>query len=513
MKKFLSIFSIALVALFAMGCDSTEQTPAPGKEGVTFTFGEINATANSIEAVITPSDATINYFADIIATATIADKDDATIIDECLNSENFRSRKGPQIVGKSGLNAETSYTIVVFAITEAEKVTRKEVTTSEAVGALPADQFNINIEIKDITATSAVAKITPNGSNRYYFRVIPKLELDAWNIYGNDYETFKYICENPSSGEYVTSGTQTQTCTLHPEMDYIAIAFNFENWKAVYDKNEAVKLFKYEFKTPEAPAVDPNTLFTTANLKTYNTSFSLDVTPSHGEDAHWTYYVWTKASYDETLANEPKNNIVMRSCFGLNNIAVTQGYDFGTIIQTDKLGKVGSNTITAYETLRPNTDYVVVLFYVDPTNSDPTEIYDYNFVAVEFKTVEASGAAPVLEVSEPIIESSGFAGYSIKFNIKVDASTIMLSKGANIWSDSTFGKYWDPSDWNSIRAFCWLYPVNDETLAQAKTDVGCVISFTTEGADDYVFFFEAENDEGTRTQHVVRVTPDMYNAQ
>jgi hypothetical protein len=288
---------------------------------------------------------------------------------------------------------------------------------------------------------------------------------------------------------------------------------NYENWKDVYEKVADVKLFTYEFKTPEAPAVDPNSLFLTGNLKTYNTAFSLDVTPARGENAHWTYYVWTKTSYDETLANEPKNNIVMRSCFGLNNIAVAQGYDFGTIIQTDKLGKVGSNTITSYETLRPNTDYVVVMFYVDPTNSDPTEIYDYNFVAVEFKTVEASSAAPVLEVSEPIIESSGFAGYSIKFNIKVDASTIMLSKGANIWSDSTFGKYWDPSDWNSIRAFCWLYPVNDETLAQAKTDTGCVISFTSEGADDYVFFFEAENAEGTWTQHVVRVTPDMYNAQ
>ena len=512
MKKFLSIFSIAMVALFAMGCEEPNNTDN-GKGGLTFEITESAIDSSSIEVMITPSDATVNYIADIVASAELEGKSDATIIDEWVSSGEHKTRKGVSFLNKGGLMDKTAYTVVVFAITETEKVTRKEFTTTESVGALPADQFNINIEIKDITATSAVAKVTPNGSNRYYFRVIPKLELDAWNIYGNDYETFKYICENPSSGEYVTSGTQTQTCTLHPEMDYIAIAFNFENWKAVYDKNETVKLFKYEFKTPEAPAVDPNTLFTTANLKTYNTSFSLDVTPSRGEDAHWTYYVWTKASYDDTLTNEPKNNIVMRSCFGLNNIAVTQGYDFGTIIQTDKLGKVGSNTITAYETLRPNTDYVVVMFYVDPTNSDPTEIYDYNFVAVEFKTVEASGAAPVLEVSEPIIESSGFAGYSIKFNIKVDASTIMLSKGANIWSDSTFGKYWDPSDWNSIRAFCWLYPVNDETLAQAKTDAGCVISFTSEGADDYVFFFEAENAEGTRTQHVVRVTPDMYNAQ
>lgn len=510
MKKFLSIFSIALVAMFAMGCGNDEPTDG-GKESLTFEITESAIDSSSIEVMITPSDATVNYIAGIAASAELEGKSDATIIDEWVSSGEYKTRKGMSFLNKGGLMDKTAYTVVVFAITETEKVTRKEFTTTEAVAALPADQFNITIDVKDITATSAVVTVTPNGTNRYYFRVIPKLELDAWKIYGNDYETFSYICENPNSGEYITSGAQTKTWTIHPEMDYIAIAFNYENWKAVYEKVENVKLFTYEFKTPEAPAVDPNSLFLTGNLKTYNTAFSLDVTPARGEEAHWTYYVWTKTSYDETLANEPKNNIVMRSCFGLNNIAVAQGYDFGTIIQTDKLGKVGSNTITSYETLRPNTDYVVVLFYVDPTNSDPTEIYDYNFVAVEFKTVEASSAAPVLEVSEPIIESSGFAGYSVSFNIKVDESTVLLSKGANLWNDEQFGKYWDPSDWNTIRAFCWLYPVNDETLAQAKTDTGCVISFTSEGVADYVFFFEAENAEGTRTQYVVRVTPDMFD--
>ena len=510
MKKFLSIFSIALVAMFAMGCGNDEPTDG-GKESLTFEITESAIDSSSIEVMITPSDATVNYIAGIAASAELEGKSDATIIDEWVSSGEYKTRKGMSFLNKGGLMDKTAYTVVVFAITETEKVTRKEFTTTEAVAALPADQFNITIDVKDITATSAVVTVTPNGTNRYYFRVIPKLELDAWEIYGNDYETFSYICENPNSGKYITSGTQTQTWTIHPEMDYIAIAFNYENWKDVYEKVENVKLFTYEFKTPEAPAVDPNSLFLTGNLKTYNTAFSLDVTPARGEEAHWTYYVWTKTSYDETLANEPKNNIVMRSCFGLNNIAVAQGYDFGTIIQTDKLGKVGSNTITSYETLRPNTDYVVVLFYVDPTNSDPTEIYDYNFVAVEFKTVEASSAAPELEVSEPIIESSGFAGYSVSFNIKVDESTVLLSKGANLWNDEQFGKYWDPSDWNTIRAFCWLYPVNDETLAQAKTDTGCVISFTSEGVADYVFFFEAENAEGTRTQHVVRVTPDMFD--
>lgn len=509
MKKFLSIFSIALVALFAVSCGNEEPTDN-GKAGISFNIVESNVNSSSIEVVITPSDMNANYYADIVATADIEGMNDSELIDEWVLSGEHKVRKGVQPVAKSGLAASTSYTVVAFAITETQKATRKEFTTTEAVAPLPADQFNVAIDVKNITATSAVATATPNGSNRYYFRVITKMELDAFSIYNNDLQIFEYIIENPSSGEYITSGATTINCRLHPEMDYLAVAFNYENWEAVHNQEEDIKLFRYAFSTPEAPAVDPNSLFLTGNLKTYNTAFSLDVTPARGESALWTYYVWTKASYDETLATEPRQNIVMRSCFGLNNIAVAQGYDFGTIIKTDKLGKVGSNTITSYETLRPNTDYVVVMFYVDPTNSDPTEIYDYNFVAVEFKTVEASSAAPVLEVSEPIIESSGFASYNVSFNIKVDESTVLLSKGANLWNDDQFGKYWDPSDWNTIRAFCWLYPVNNETLAQAKTDTGCVISFSSEGVADYVFFFEAENAEGTRTQHVVRVTPDMF---
>lgn len=509
MKKFLSIFSIALVALFAVSCGNDEPTGDTKQPGVSFNIIESNVDSSSIEVVITPSDMNANYYADIVATADIEGMNDSELIDEWVLSGEHKVRKGVQPVAKSGLAASTSYTVVAFAITETQKATRKVFTTDEPVAITPADQFNVEITVKNITAYSAEVTATPNGSNRYYFRVIPKMELDSWSIYNNDYETLAYICENPNSGNYITSGTQNKTWTLHPAMDYVAIAFNYENWKDMYDKVVSTNLFKYEFKTPDAPAVDPDSMFITANLSTTNTSFSLDVTPVRGENTHWTYYVWTKASYDETLAYEPRQNIVMRSCYGLQNLAVEQGYDFGTIIQTDKLGKIGSNTIYAYERLRPNTDYVVVLFYVDPTNSDPTEIYDYNYIAVEFTTIEASSSAVELQVSEPIIKSSDFAGHTIMFNIKVDESAVTLSKGSQLWDKCE--PYWNPNNWNTIRDLIWLYPVNKDTLAQAKSDVGCVISFTAETVADYVFFFEAENEEGTRTQHVVRVTPDMFN--
>ncbi|MBO7264518.1 MAG: hypothetical protein J6U93_08390 [Alistipes sp.] len=509
MKKFLSIFSIALVAMFAMGCGNDEPTDG-GKESLTFEITESAINSSSIEVMITPSDATVNYIADIVASAELEGKSDATIIDEWVSSGEHKTRKGVSFINKTGLNSNTSYTVVVFAITETEKVTRKAISTTEAVAPLPSDEFNVAINVKDITATSAVATATPNGSNRYYFRVITKMELDAFGIYNDNFQIFEYIIENPSSGDYITSGTTTLNCRLSPKMDYLAVAFNFENWEAVHNQEEDIQLFRYAFSTPEAPEVDPDTLFSYSNLVTTHTDFNLDVTPTL--DQQWTYYIWTKKSYDETLATESKASIVMRSYFGLNNLAVEQGYGFGNIIQEDKLGRKGAATISAYQPLKNNTEYILVLFYVDPTTVDPTIVYDYNYVAVPFKTAEPTAdAVATLSVSGPVIVKNGFK-YDIQFLVKTDNNAIDLKVGAQLWNNYDFAKYWDPNDWSQIQAFfMFRTSVEPSTLEAAKTAEGATVSFPGVDKDDYVFFFEVLNAENTATQYAIRVQPELFD--
>jgi hypothetical protein len=297
-------------------------------------------------------------------------------------------------------------------------------------------------------------------------------------------------------------------------MDYLAVAFNFENWEAVHNQEEEIKLFRYAFTTPEAPAVDPNSLFTYSNLQVTHTGFSVDVVPSQGEESFWGYYVWTKKSYDETLASESKANIVMRSYFGLNNIGVEQGYDFGTFIR-EYMGQTGSSTVVNYLPLQNKTDYVLVLFYMDPEVNDPTTVYDYNYVAIPFKTKEPSAdTVASLEVSEPVITKNGFK-YDIQFLVKTDANAIDMKVGAQLWNNYDFAKYWDPSDWSQIQAFfMFRTSVEPTTLEAAKTAEGATVSFPGVDKDDYVFFFEVINEENTATQFAVRVTPDMFdNAQ
>ena len=514
MKKILNFLSIALIVLVALGCDIN-----PNEKdtlGVTFKFQNAKTTATTAEVQVIPSDASVNYVGVLVESATVADKSDATIIEELLAADDLKLKKGPQYISAKGLKADTEYVAIAFAITETNKVARYNLTTEATAEPIPAEQFEIEIEIKDITATSATAIAKPNSSaNRYYFRVITKMELDAFGIYNDDYQIFEYIIENPNSGDWITQGETTLNCRLAAETDYLAVAFNFENWEDMHNQAAEMKLFRKAFTTPEGEPVDPNSLFVTDNLSTTHTNFSLDVTPALGEDAHWTYYIWTKSSYEQTLATEAKANIVMRSYFGLNNIAVEQGYGFGDIIQTDKLGKKGSNTITAYEPLNNNTEYVVVLFYVDPTITDPTEVYDYNYVAVEFKTQKPSAdTVATLDVSEPIIVKDGFK-YIVNFVVKTNEYATNLLVGAQLWNNYDFEKYWDPNDWSQIQAFfMFRTPVEAETLAAAKSAEGATISFPGVDKEDYVFFFEVINEENTATQFAVRVTPELFdNAQ
>ena len=513
MRKFISMMMVALVALFAISCDKPSQEEPTS--GVTFQFQNAKTTATTAEVQVIPSDATANYVASIVESATIADKADSEIIEEMLAADDLKLKKGPQFLVAQGLKSNTEYTAVAFAVTETKKVVRYTLTTEATSEPIPADEFEIEINVSDITATSAVATAKPNSSaNRYYFRVITKMELDAFGIYNDDYQIFEYIIENPNSGEYITQGETTINCRLNAEMDYLAVAFNFENWEDMHNQVAPMKLFRYEFSTPEAPAVDPNSLFTYSNLKVTHTGFSVDVTPAQGEESFWGYYVWTKKSYDETLATESKANIVMRSYFGLNNIGVEQGYDFGTFIQ-EYLGQTGSSTVVNYLPLQNNTDYVLVLFYMDPEVSDPTTVYDYNYVAVPFKTKEPSAdTVASLEVSEPVIVKDGFS-YTVNFVVKTNEYAVDLLAGAQLWNNYEFEKYWDPNDWSQIQAFfMFRKPVGEETLAAAKTTEGATISFTGFDKEDYVFFFEVLNEENTATQFAVRVTPEMFdNAQ
>ena len=148
---------------------------------------------------------------------------------------------------------------------------------------------------------------------------------------------------------------------------------------------------------------------------------------------------------------------------------------------------------------------------MDPEVSDPTIVYDYNYVAVEFKTLKPSiDGYATLEVSSPTIEAYG-EKYNLYFNIKTDSKAADIKVGVQLWANYDFAQYWDENDWSQIQAFFFFRTsVGAESLAAAKTEEGATISRTGLDKDDYVFFFEVLTENNTPTQYAVRVTPDMF---
>lgn len=508
MRKLLSIFSIALVAAFALGCENESEK---GGDSRTLNFGEPTATSTTIEVGIVPSDTAASYFAGIVEASKIADKNDAAIITEYI--QKLTIYNGVQFLNAENLTPETDYVAIAFYMGDTDKVTKLNIRTT-APGEVE-EEFSVRITVDAITSDSAIAKAVPNDNDvNYYFRVLTQLELREMGIFENDREIFNYIIENPYSNDYIGKGERTLECTnLSPKFEYIAIAFNSDTYEDVVSGAAELNLFRYEFVTEDAPEVDPNTLFTYKNLEVGHTDFSLDVTPVKGDDKLWAYYIFEKSNYDEYIAGS-RHQVVMRAYYGLFNLCneyniINKTEHTFNYFMNELMGQKGETKIINYEPLKPNMQYVVAMFYIDPEISDPTTVYDYNFVAVNFTTkAPDENLKASLNVVGPEITKEGF-NYNIVFNIKTDDNAAILRYGADQWDELT-EQYYDPNDCGSIRNFVQFRTASDEILAQAKTSEGTTISFSQTEPFDGIFLFEVENVQGALTQYMVRVTPDMF---
>ena len=105
MRKLFSILSIALVSLFAFGCEKGGDDTTTS--GVAFQFQNAKTTASTAEVQVIPSDIEANYVATIVESSTIADKDDSAIIESMLSADNLKVKKGPQYITAQGLKAGT----------------------------------------------------------------------------------------------------------------------------------------------------------------------------------------------------------------------------------------------------------------------------------------------------------------------------------------------------------------------------------------------------------------------
>ena len=402
-----------------------------------------------------------------------------------------------------GQESATDQTMVTFNDLETAiytlKVKAVNATTESAWGELvitltpsEEDGFNVAISVSNIEATSATVDFLPSNANTQYMgRVTTVGELAGLNISTDD-EIIRFMLENPDQLDYVHTGAKTiELERLKANMEYIALAFEY---KAA---DEVETLFKKTFTTKNETV---EKVIEVSNVTPDYTGVAFDVVPSSNEE-FWYYYPMEKVNYEEY-----GDQAMMRAYYGMQNLALNLGYTEGIGQYLNEVALQGAQSVEITD-LKNNTEYVVMVFYVNPTNSDPTNVYDWNYTPVEFSTLAPSSDAPVVTIATPDVKADGTGTYTMKITVKVDASTTKVQYAAQAYE---YVKNYYDQGWEAIKAFFFLKEINAEMLAQAKTSDG--LTFVYEGVDagDYVFLIEASNAQGVLTYEGVRIDTTYF---
>lgn len=464
----------------------TFTTTEPKPDKVTCSIEISDISDGSASAQITPSDQSAQFYADIFPSSELEGLDESAVTAKAIAGDNFADNlfTGTQTLDFSSLAEKTKYTVVAFSYVD-------EVAgelSAEAFTTLERDPFFVNIELKEINQTTATVAVTPNYDDVNYFtRIITVGELENVGIADNDAYIIAFLLENPNHINYVYTGPQNLSEErLQSDYRYMVVAFNYDDPK---------KLFKQTFTTLEAP--DPGDEFTISNVSITHTSISFHAAPHRNES--WFYYLMKKTDYERYGANA-----MMHAYYGMQYDNVVGGYG-GLDNYLKTVVKYGENDI-AISGLDPESEYVVMVFYVDLENRDPTNVYDWNYTGVYFTTLTPSGQGiPEIEIGIPVVDPSGTF-----FTVNVKANEHVTVMNYAIQTYATVATYYDENDWSQIKAFFFLKTGTAEVIAEAKTAEGFSVSYSrTRG--DYVFLVEAKNAEGVTIYEGVRIYPEYYD--
>lgn len=355
-----------------------------------------------------------------------------------------------------------------------------------------SEGFAVEINVKDVEATTATVEFIPSDNETQFFaRVITVAELENLNI-TEDSDLIIYLYENPNQADYVYSGAQILSLErLSPNYEYIAIAFE-------YVEPELIEVvYKETFTTADAN-LDHSMVI--ENITPDYTGVTFTVTPGNDQE-YWYFYCMEKSLYEEF-----GDDVMIYTYYGMQNLAFELGYGGGMAEMLQDRAKQGAAEVV--ETgLKHSTEYVAMAFYVDPTSTDPTNIYDWSYVAEEFSTLVPTSDAPIVTISEPVVTSAGGA-YNMTINVKLDPTTTIASYGTSFYSSCE--AYFDQG-WEAIKAFFFLKELNAEQLSQAQSAGGLDFQFEGVEADDYLFMIEAKNAQGVTVYEGVRIDISYFN--
>ena len=371
--------------------------------------------------------------------------------------------------------------------------------------------FGVDISYSSLGVSGATITFTPNeASTSYIARVMSKKDLQSYQCYDqngrlDDAATLRYVTNNPYIDNYAHIGTYSMTVNnLLPNTEYVALAFEYYT--------DVDKVDHIEFKTLDG---EIDAKFVTSDIVTDYRKATVNITAQNGGEA-WTYYLMEKEWY--LTYDEPVQNCY----YGLYNTYVITpdkyNYSFSEYLKSVAL--YGDQTISLTN-LESDKEYVLAVFNIDINTTDPTQVYDWYYLPVEFKTLTPDeGNQPEVDVFVERIEQNTL-NYYIYFNVRMNEAAAEAYD--SLLPYSTFGSYYQQGGWDNVGdLFHSPYGTNhslteyDPTaIEQAKTANGFTFVYTwsklnhdyykSAGNYNYGLCITVFNEQGVRAQNGVIV--------
>ena len=290
---------------------------------------------------------------------------------------------------------ETDYYLLVAGF-DAQGNRTTSVLVSEIFTTDVAPEFDMVIEVSNISDTSADVSLTPNIKSVDYFNdIVTKSDYDAGI-------TPEYIIENnPYIAYFLNYGDfayDPDLVDLDPGTEYVVIAFAYDS----ATKAAISGMFTEEFKTtgealPEllmpTEVTIPDVDFGTIELGTI-TSSEVEYTISPAADiTHYVCYYMTGAEYDAFASDED----IMLADFARYQEEVEKGWEDSYRDAMEYYLLEGADT--GSETwLDSETEYVLYAYGMDPATSLPTT----KIKTARFTTLAEEAGAPARSMMKPV---------------------------------------------------------------------------------------------------------------
>lgn len=362
----------------------------------------------------------------------------------------------------------------------------------------PETSFSVSLSVTDVQATSAKVTAHPSDSlSTYYLSVLPSGELENVPVAqvvekltaAEDFDA----CLHIGAFETVLEG-------LAPATTYTIVTFK-------YASGRASAYTSHSFETPAGEVSGDK--FTISDMVTDYQSLKVHVKPN-SLSQKWYYYVMLKSSYDEYLAKEGERGPLVHTYYYWNNVAVDNSMNIGDYLS---LFAISGERDLNIGKLTQGTDYVFIVAYVDPANTDPTQLYDSDYTAIPFSTQKADGNhKPVIEYLGQQLTRNDDGTIDITVTLRADIAKdgkFRLSTQSQ-WPEKDFGDFMNNEDQAFTMANMMGKALSEDQLAQLTSPAGCTFSYNLTSEDfeelnPLVFAIWVSNEQGLRTAKAIPV--------